>query len=96
MGYVSKNNSTHEEVSLKVALKLVEYTKHKLSELGGDVHIADLGLDSLDIFEIVMDLEEDFDVNIEDCEIEKLRTVSDLTQCVYNKLNVYFRDPELA
>lgn len=38
----------------------------------------DLGADSLDVVEIVMGLEEEFGVEIEDDEVEKLDTVSDV------------------
>ena len=42
----------------------------------------DLGADSLDVVELIMALEEAFDIEIEDGEAEKLKTVGDLIQCV--------------
>ncbi len=39
--------------------------------------IEDLGADSLDIVELVMAMEEEFEVEIPDGEAEKLRTVQD-------------------
>lgn len=39
--------------------------------------IDDLGADSLDLVELVMALEEDFDVSIPDEEVESIRTVGD-------------------
>lgn len=44
--------------------------------------IDDLGADSLDIVELVMAMEEEFDIEIPDEDAEKLRTVQD----VYNYL----------
>lgn len=44
--------------------------------------IDDLGADSLDIVELVMAMEEEFDLEIPDEDAEKLRTVQD----VYNYL----------
>lgn len=40
--------------------------------------INDLGADSLDIVDLVMSLEDEFDMEIPDEDIEKMRTVGDL------------------
>lgn len=40
--------------------------------------IDDLGADSLDIVELVMAMEEEFDIEIPDEDAEKLRTVNDV------------------
>ena len=42
--------------------------------------IDDLGADSLDIVELVMAMEEEFDIEIPDEDAEKLRTVADVTK----------------
>jgi acyl carrier protein len=42
--------------------------------------IDDLGADSLDIVELVMAMEEEFDLEIPDEAAEKLRTVGDVTK----------------
>ena len=47
--------------------------------------IDDLGADSLDIVELVMDMEEEFDVEIPDEEAEKLKTVNDVTSYLQSK-----------
>lgn len=39
--------------------------------------IDDLGADSLDLVELIMAMEEDFDVKIEDEDAEKIKTVQD-------------------
>lgn len=44
--------------------------------------LEDLGADSLDIVDLVMNLEEAFDTEIPDDEIEKLRTVGDVVRYV--------------
>lgn len=41
--------------------------------------IDDLGADSLDIVELVMAMEEEFDIEIPDEDAEKLKTVGDVT-----------------
>ena len=48
--------------------------------------IDDLGADSLDIVELVMALEEEFDMEIPDSDAEKVVTVSDVVE--YIKENV--------
>jgi acyl carrier protein len=47
--------------------------------------IDDLGADSLDIVELVMAMEEEFDLEIPDEDAEKLRTVSDVTKYLQSK-----------
>ena len=39
--------------------------------------IDDLGADSLDIVELVMSMEEEFDVEIPDDDVEKMKTIGD-------------------
>lgn len=48
--------------------------------------IDDLGADSLDIVELVMALEEEFDIEIPDADAEKVSTVGDVVE--YIKENV--------
>lgn len=40
--------------------------------------VDDLGADSLDIVELVMEMEEEFDIEIPDDDIEKIQTVQDV------------------
>jgi acyl carrier protein len=47
--------------------------------------IDDLGADSLDIVELVMAMEEEFDLEIPDEDAEKLKTVSDVTKYLQGK-----------
>ena len=49
--------------------------KDKVSEETSFIN--DLGADSLDTVELVMELEDEFDLNIPDDEAEKIRTVGD-------------------
>ena len=44
--------------------------------------IDDLGADSLDIVELVMSLEEEFDIEIPDDDAEKIQTISDVINYV--------------
>ena len=49
--------------------------------------VDDLGADSLDIFQIIMGIEEEFDIEIENEEAEKIVTVSDAVEQIKNALN---------
>ncbi|MDD5158116.1 acyl carrier protein [Sulfurimonas sp.] len=47
--------------------------------------VEDLGADSLDVVELVMALEEKFDIEIPDDEAEKIRTVRDVVNYIESK-----------
>jgi len=46
----------------------------------------DLGADSLDTVEIIMEFEKEFDVTIEDADAEKIQTVGDVVKYLNEKL----------
>ena len=46
----------------------------------------DLGADSLDIVDLVMSLEEEFDCEIPDEEIENIKTVGDIVKYIESKV----------
>lgn len=46
--------------------------------------IDDLGADSLDIVELIMSLEEEFDIQIPDDDAEKISTVGDVVEYIKN------------
>ena len=45
----------------------------------------DLGADSLDVVDLVMSLEEEFDVEIPDEEVENIKTVGDIVKYIEDK-----------
>ena len=49
--------------------------------------VDDLGADSLDVFQIIMALEEEFDIEIDNEEAEKIVTVSDAVEQIKNALS---------
>lgn len=49
--------------------------------------IDDLGADSLDVFQIIMGIEEEFDIEIPNEEAEKIVTVADAVEQIKNALN---------
>ena len=48
--------------------------------------VEDIGADSLDIVELVMELEEEFDIQIPDTEAEKIKTVGQAIDYIEAKL----------
>ena len=49
--------------------------------------VDDLGADSLDVFQIIMGIEEEFDIEIPSEEAEKIVTVGDAVEQIKNALN---------
>ena len=49
--------------------------------------VDDLGADSLDIFQIIMGIEEAFDIEIDNEEAEKIVTVGDAVEQIKNAIN---------
>ena len=49
--------------------------------------VEDLGADSLDIFQIIMGIEEEFDIEIPNEAAEKIVTVGDAAEAIKNAMN---------
>ena len=49
--------------------------------------VDDLGADSLDIFQIIMGIEEEFDIEIPNETAEKIVTVDDAVEAIKNAMN---------
>ena len=49
--------------------------------------VDDLGADSLDVFQIIMGIEEAFDIEIENEDAEKIVTVADAVEQIKNAIN---------
>jgi acyl carrier protein len=52
-----------------------------------ETDLKQLGADSLDVVELVMELEEQFDINIPDDEAEKIQTVADAIRAILRRRN---------
>jgi acyl carrier protein len=48
--------------------------------------VDDLGADSLDVVDLIMSLEEEFDVEIPDEDVENMKTVGDIVKYIEAKL----------
>ncbi|MBX2969829.1 MAG: acyl carrier protein [Cyclobacteriaceae bacterium] len=75
------------DVSQKVARILIEKLGVAESEINPDTNLVkDLGIDSLDYAEIVMDFEQTFDIRIPDEDAEKLSTIGAAVAYIEKKL----------
>lgn len=65
---------------------LAEQFSMNEDDIGMDTSFAeDIGADSLDLVELVMALEQEFDLEIDDDEVEKIKTVGDAVRYIKDK-----------
>lgn len=79
---------TKEEVTKKVIDVISEQLGKPVEEIKMDnSFVEDLGADSLDSVELIMELEETFDIEIPDSEAEQITTVGIAVERVYNAIS---------
>jgi acyl carrier protein len=67
---------------------IVEVLDVDENEISSDTRfVDDLGADSLEIFQIIIGLQDEFDIEIPDEEAEKIVTVRDAAELIRNALN---------
>lgn len=72
----------------KIKKLLAEQLDADENDMTMDTDIAkDLGADSLDVVELLMSIEDEFDIEIPDEEIENIKTIGDLTEYIQNNSN---------
>lgn len=78
-----------EEVQKKLKEILVDRLNAEEDQIKPEASfVEDLGADSLDIVELIMGIEEEFDIEIPDEDAEKLTTVGEALQYVKAKLGI--------
>lgn len=78
-----------EDILERLKNIVVEKLGVEESEIRPDASfIDDLGADSLDIVELIMAIEEEFDIEIPDEDAEKLTTVGAAVEYIKNKLGI--------
>ncbi|HOM74730.1 MAG TPA: acyl carrier protein [Fervidobacterium sp.] len=76
-----------EELFKKVAEMISEKLNVPIEDIDEDSHIIeDLGADSLDAFDLVMIIEDEFGIKLEDDEIERMLTVKDILDLLMEKV----------
>lgn len=71
-----------EDKMIDIIVEQLSVDKEKV--VAGASFVDDLGADSLDLVELIMAMEEEFDVEIPDEEAEKIATVQDAINFVNN------------
>lgn len=75
------------DIQKKVTSILIEKLGIPESEITPDANfVKDLGIDSLDYAELVMDFEQTFDIKIPDDDAEKLQTISQAVKYIESKI----------
>ncbi len=78
---------TLEEKVISIIMEQLDVTREECVVEAS--FIDDLGADSLDLVELIMEMEETFDVQIADNELEKIRTIKDVLDFLKNKGTVW-------
>ncbi len=74
---------TLEEKVIKLVMEQLDVTREECVLEAS--FIDDLGADSLDLVELIMEMEEVFGMEIADEELEKIRTIKDVIDFLKNK-----------
>jgi acyl carrier protein len=84
-----ENAKNEDEILAKLKALVIDRLNVEEEQIKPDASfVEDLGADSLDIVELIMGIEEEFDVEIPDEDAEKLRNVGDALAYVKRKLGV--------
>ena len=70
-----------EEIKRRI-IELVETKSDENAQITDDKPLKELGLDSLDCIELMIDVEREFDVEIPDEKSENVRTIEDVVNIV--------------
>ena len=72
---------------MDIASKVIEFIAEQLNKDASEITlekelVADLGADSLDAVEIIMNLEEAFEITVPDVDASQIKTVGDIVKLV--------------
>ena len=68
----------------KIIVDQLDVAEDKVTEAASITD--DLGADSLDVVDLVMSFEEEFDIEIPDDQVEKIKTVGDIVKFIEEKV----------
>lgn len=78
---------SREEIKAKIFEIIAEQLSIAKEKIKEEDTFESLGADSLDRVEFVMKLEEQFDIEIDDAQAEKLKNVSQTIDYIFSKIN---------
>lgn len=76
---------TNDALSAEIIRYIAEYSDSDVSDLSGQSRVDDLGIHSLELAELVMELEEKYDIEIETDTVDSwnaLKTIDDIVAAV--------------
>ena len=83
---------TKQEIAAGVRQAITDRVGYTHAKVGDEKDLElDLGLDRIDVVELVMNVEESFDIEIAEEEAKKVNTVGDLIGIVTRKLEILGR-----
>ena len=83
---VQNPNDSVSSIEIKVKEVIAQYLKIDKGRVGRDSDLVkDLGADSLDVVEIVMQIEENFSIEISDKELNGIKKVCDILAIIENR-----------
>lgn len=68
--------------------EFINYSDFEISGVNLDTDLVEIGLDSLDLIEITMDLEHEFEIEINDEDVYSWQTPNDIVNAVLKELGV--------
>jgi acyl carrier protein len=77
--------ATKEQIETRVIDALVEFGEER-SELSAATRFADLDVDSLDLVELAQIVEDEYGIEVQDSDLDKVETVSDVVELVSARL----------
>ncbi len=77
---------THEEVVDQVRSLILDHTETSAEITEKTELVADLGIDSLGVMEVVADIEDKFDMTIADKELRDVATLGDVVKAIEVRL----------
>ena len=66
--------------------EFINYSDFEISGVNLDTNLVEIGLDSLDLIEITMDLEHEFEIEIDDNEAYEWNTPNDIVNTVLKEI----------
>jgi acyl carrier protein len=83
----STNQYSEEDVYKKLVSIIIKELDVKPDEIQPNVSfVDDLNADSLSMLELMMEIEEKFNIEIDDVDAEEIQTVKDATDCILKVL----------